>query len=373
MCGKVGDSLKKHKRDLAGGLYRRNDSPHVWMRFTDGHGVAVCRSTGTGDPAEAQAILEKCRTSVREGKWYDKKAQPARVLLSELISKYDEHVKTHTPRSYKSDRYIIERFRSSKLSGLMLSAIGFEAIEQYRGSLIREGLAVASVNDYMKTFKNMLVKGVDWKMLTDEQLRDISKLKKMKGENKRLRYLTPPEIPALLAACNIHIRPIVQLAINTGMRRGEIFRLRWCDIDDDAGIILIGRTKTDEGRSIPMAATVRALLADIKAARQIGTQLVFPSRKGAMRDNIQTAWESALKRAGIADFHFHDLRHTFASQLVQAGAGLPEVQKLLGHKSIMMTMRYAHLCNSQTTEAVRKLDERINSAATKTLRSNKVA
>lgn len=363
--------MKKHKRALAKGLYRRADSAYIWMRFTDQHGVTVCRSTGTDNPVEAQAVLEKCRTDVREGRWFDKKAQPAKVLFAELLDKYAEYAATHTPRSWKSDQYIVKRFRKA-LGGYMLSALGFEAVEKYRGSLAAEGLAVASVNDMMKTLKHIMVKGNDWKMVTDEQLREIQKLKKLKGENKRLRYLTPAEIPVLLSACNIHIRPIVQLAINTGMRRGEIFRLRWCDVDEQAGIIMIGRTKTDEGRSIPMNATVKALLADLKKTRQIGTQLVFPNKHGHVRDNMQSAWENALKRASIEDFHFHDLRHTFASQLLQAGASLAEVQKLLGHKSITMTMRYAHLCHEQTTEAVRKLDERINSSATFSLRSKAV-
>lgn len=342
------------------------------MRFTDRHGVEVCRSTGTAKPDEAQAILEKCRTDVREGRWFDKKAQPARVLMSELLAKYEVYASTHTPRSWKSDQYILKRFRKA-LGGLMLSAIGFEVAEKYRGTLVKEGLAVASVNDFMKTFKHIMVKGNDWKMVTDEQLREIQKLKKLKGENKRLRYLTPQEIPGLLQACNIHIRSIVQFAINTGMRRGEIFRLRWCDIDEQAGIIIIGKTKTDESRSIPMNATVRGLIADLKKVRQVGTQLVFPNRRGKIRDNMQSAWENALERVGIEDFHFHDCRHTFASLMVQAGASLPEVQKLLGHKSITMTMRYAHLCHSQTAKAVEKLDNHINQFSTFSLRPEKVA
>lgn len=364
--------MKKHKRELAKGLYLRADSPYIWMRFVDQHGVEVCRSTGTAKPAEALAILEKCRTDVREGRWFNKKAQPAKVPMATLLDEYEVFASTHIPRSWKSDKYIVKRFRKA-LGGFMLSTLGFGAVEKYRGSLAAKGLAVASVNDLMKTFKHIMVKGNDWKMITDDQLREVQKLKKLKGENKRLRYLTLTEIPVLLSACNIHIRPIVQFALHTGARRGEIFRLRWCDVDEQAGIVLIGKSKNDEGRSIPMNPTVKALLADLKARRQIGCVPIFPNKHGKVRDNMQSAWENALKRAAIEDFHFHDLRHTFASQLIQAGASLAEVQKLLGHKSITMTMRYAHLCHEQTTEAVRKLDERINSISTIPLRTGKVA
>jgi integrase len=143
-------------------------------------------------------------------------------------------------------------------------------------------------------------------------------------------------------------------AINTGMRKGEILSLRWNQIRN--GFIYLDKTKTKTKREIPINDTLDTLLAEIMREQGRGSEYVFSYKKRASVSFIDTAWKSARTRAGIENFHFHDLRHTFASYLVMRGATLKDVQELLGHKGANMTLRYAHLSQEHKKAAVNLLN-----------------
>ena len=156
-----------------------------------------------------------------------------------------------------------------------------------------------------------------------------------------------------------HLVPLVLLALNTGMRRGELFNLRWRDVDlKGARLVVEGRTsKSDTTRHLPLNTEALEVLKKWKRGKTSSpSHHVFPGRDGGRLDNVNSAWRSVIKLANIPDFRFHDLRHTFASNLVIAGVPLNTVRELLGHSTMEMTLRYAHLSPDHKADAVALLN-----------------
>jgi len=192
---------------------------------------------------------------------------------------------------------------------------------------------------------------------------DKGKSLMLKENNKRLRFLTEPEIKKLLDACPGHLRDIVECALLTGMRRGEIFSLKWDQIRN--GFIYLNETKTNESRQIPMGDDLNAIFKRIRKKYHLTSEHVFnysvDTKKGLKirsysLNDVKTSFKAACKRAGIVDFRFHDLRHTFASQVLLRGGDLKDIQELLGHKTMTMTLRYAHLTQEHKRKAVNLLN-----------------
>jgi integrase len=160
-----------------------------------------------------------------------------------------------------------------------------------------------------------------------------------------VRWLTDDERVALLAACKASDSPdlyaFVLFGLTTGARKGEITALEWAQVDLTRRWAIFPRTKNGDARGVPLTAAVCALL----AARPREVARVFPV-------DITKAWHTAIARAGIVNFRFHDLRHSCGSAMVQAGANLAEVATLLGHKNLQMTLRYSHVGNAGTTRLV---------------------
>jgi len=192
----------------------------------------------------------------------------------------------------------------------------------------------------------------------------------IKENNKRLRFLAEKEINKLLAECPdpagpklkkrkmglfqgtqaVHLRDFIVIAINTGMRKGEILSLKWAMIRN--GFLYLEKTKTDEARQIPMNEDLEACFKDIRERQHLTSEYVFPDDNGGYLRDIKTAFWSALTRAGISDFRPHDLRHTFASHYVMRGGSLNALQEILGHKDIKMTTRYSHLSKEYAKEEI---------------------
>lgn len=199
-------------------------------------------------------------------------------------------------------------------------------------------------------------------------MKRIRKIKPMRDEEKRLRYLSIEECPILVSACEHHLQPIVITALNTGMRRGEIFGLKWTNVDLKNGFILLNKTKNGERREIPINNTQKRVLQRLTRRLDI-PHVFFNQDTGKPYQDIKRAFAAAKKRVetlkcpdcdyrkprlktedeagtcpkceaklavfkGIEDFHFHDLRHTFASHCIMAGVDITTLSKLLGHKSL---------------------------------------
>ena len=148
------------------------------------------------------------------------------------------------------------------------------------------------------------------------------------------------------------------MALNTGMRRGEILRLKWRDVDIKRSIIYLHETKNGEKREVPINEQVKAIL--INTIRHPQSEYIFYNKDGTPMASNKRSFFTALKKSGIKDFKFHDLRHTFASHLVMSGIDLNTVRELLGHKSLQMTLRYSHLSANHKHIAVGVLSKRMD-------------
>jgi integrase len=181
----------------------------------------------------------------------------------------------------------------------------------------------------------------------------------------RVRYLTDEEREALLEACaeerEPRLVPMLKLALLTGMRRGELLGLRWADVDLDRGLASLPRTKSGHPRSVALSTPAVELLRDLYRDRVLGWPHVFANRKSWGKPTFpRAAFDRAVARARLEDFRWHDLRHTFASYLLSAGATLPELAAALGHRSLAMVQRYAHLERPHAARLAEQVADRIS-------------
>ncbi len=179
-------------------------------------------------------------------------------------------------------------------------------------------------------------------------------MKLLPENNRRLRFLSIEECQRLVECCHKDLRPIVIVALNTGMRRSEIFNLKWDQVDLSHGFILLDVTKNGERREITINTTLEYLFKEI--THSVESEYVIAGKTGKPLTDIKTGFHTTLRKTGISDFIFYNLRHTFSSHLVIAGIDLTSVKELLGHKSLSMTLRYSHLAPGHKRKAVYILD-----------------
>lgn len=152
---------------------------------------------------------------------------------------------------------------------------------------------------------------------------------------------------------------MVVLALSTGMRSGEMLSLRWSQVDLVNGQVRLHDTKNGSSRSVPLAGLAMDLMAAHAKVRRIGSDLVFPGADPKNQVDLKKPWTTAVRKAGLVDFRFHDLRHSAASYLAMNGASTIEIAAVLGHKTLAMVKRYSHLANSHTSKVVSSMNEKI--------------
>lgn len=267
-------------------------------------------------------------------------------------------------------------------------------VERWRTRRLNDGLKPSSVNRQLDDLKSAMTKAETWIKGFSNPIAGVKRVKV--DSNRRVRFLSQEEEARLRDAldereerlrqgrdnANVwrrerdydlltdlrslayadHLKPLVLLSLNTGMRQGEVFALRWSDVDPHRREITVaGATaKSGQTRHIPMNDEAHTVLSRWREQSD-GTGLVFPGRDGGEMNNVRTSWEGVLEAAEITDFRWHDLRHTFASKLVMVGVDLNTVRELLGHSDIKMTLRYAHLAPEHKAAAVAKLVREIKS------------
>lgn len=184
-------------------------------------------------------------------------------------------------------------------------------------------------------------------------------------ESARTRFLDAEEETALRLKISQEHLPELDLALHTGLRRNELFRLRWTDVNLRMGLLTVAKSKNGKPRHIPLNSVACAALEQLAAFRD-DSGYVVPGPPAPRERDWRDWFETAIEAAKIPNFHFHDLRHTFASRLVMAGVDLRTVMELMGHSDITMTMRYAHLAPAHRQEAVERLVEKSTGTRTDT-------
>jgi integrase len=314
---------------------------------------------------EAAAELGKRVSLIAEGRYLDVKPE-CKTTLAELCAKYTENFGNQSSFKNAKAKYLLN-FKTSFGENRLLSTISYAEVETYRNQLkqkpvtaIRKERKVilrslrkdASINREMSCLHHLFSKAVEWDMMEKSPFEHKKSLI-LKENNKRLRFLNDNEISSVLAACPLHLKPIVSCAILTGMRRGEILSLKWEQVR--GGFLYLEKTKTNEARQIPVSDALEAVFKEIRRREHLKSEYVFTFRQGRIKDNVKKAFAAAVKKAGLVDFHFHDLRHTFASQVLLNGGTLHDLRELLGHKSMSMTLRYSHLTQESKRKAVNLL------------------
>lgn len=262
-------------------------------------------------------------------------------------------------------------------------------IERWRTKRINDGIKTATINRDIVILKAALSKAVEWGIISEHPLQKlkpfkidaVGKVRYLHGEEEkslktvldardaeikaaRLRgntwrtergYDCFPELVSFLFAD--YLTPMILISLNTGLRRGELFSLRWHSINfEQATLTIMGdNAKSGKTRHIPLNTIALKVLKEWRQQAQHSEWVFSSSKTGEAFTHVKSAWASVLKKAQIENFRWHDMRHHFASKLVMAGVDLNTVRELLGHGDIKMTLRYAHLAPEHKARAVEKL------------------
>lgn len=304
----------------------------------------------------AREVRAKRLTEVRENRYFPKQKRGPSILVRDIIAAYElyeESKKKSAECGHSAHQRILDKFGDQEADSLKR-----QDIEEWLQTLINEeDLAASTVNKHLTILRaayNRALRHEPPKVIRNPTFG----LKSLKENNKRTRFLLEEEEPVLFKAIpDERDQDLAMMALHAGMRRSEMLRLKWLDIVFAGRFIAVLESKTGEGREIPMNKTLEERMRARLESAKDKEGYVFGAPGGGFLYNFDSrVWRPALKKSGIQNFHFHDLRHTFASRLVMQGVDLRKVQKLLGHKSIKTTERYAHLAPRYLREAVETLD-----------------
>ena len=364
--------------------YRHKGKPKfstlgVWGSIT----LEQARNLATsqlGDAAKGVDLVEHKRTATQQ-----EKRDHLLVLKTFIEERYEPWATASLKWGHQPVTLVRRRF--SWLLTKPMNKITVGEITKWQSQEVKRGKSPATVNRVLAALRGVLTKAVDHGLLGHNPIAKVKNLKET--DEKRIRYLTEPEETRLRKALRDrndekiegrlsgnrfrvqrhypkmdeisgyadHIEPLVLLAMNTGMRRGELFLLTWNNIDFGNKVLTVSAAtaKSSKTRHMPLNVEAMEVLETLHSPNACG--LVFPNpQTGLPMVTIKTAWGHLMSETGINDFRFHDLRHHFASQLVMAGVDLNTVRELLGHASLEMTLRYAHLAPEHKAQAVALLN-----------------
>jgi integrase len=302
--------------------------------------------------SEAQAWATSVENAINRDEFIPS-PQDKKRTMRELLERYRS---SEVPRKAHSEKY--ERhldFWIAEIGDLKVLAVTRALIVQIRDDMAKDR-SPATTNRYMATLRHAFrVASTDWEWANKNPCQRIM-LKEPRGRD---RHLADDEIAALLeatrASSHPHLNVVVLLALTTGARRGEILDLNWSDIDMKAGRAIVQETKNTDKRVLALVPQVINELKVLRKVRRIDSDAIFdsPNLLGKRAyPGLETAWRRAREEAGLVDFRFHDLRHTFASRMAMSGHSLPEIAAALGHRTLAMVQRYAHLTEGHVQAAM---------------------
>ncbi|HIJ63668.1 MAG TPA: site-specific integrase [Rhodospirillaceae bacterium] len=349
-------------------VFKREGTPHWQIEFTF-KGEKVRQSSGTSKKREAEERERILRQELKEQLLLGKVAE---MSLGQAVDRYYDGVVVPKGNIAVATRelYALNQLREGLNAATPIAKLSARALADYKDRLLAAKKAPATVNRYLATVKAILNKAKDeWGTLTV-----VPTIKLLPLDNARYRWLTKDEEKKLLPVCAPHLRDLVVFLMDTGARLREATTLTWVDVDLDRtprAAVRFMETKSGKPRGVPLSTRVEEMLRQLKAKCPEGENRVFlyrPIGRGGLGgdeakrgravpfNNPFSTWDTARKRAGLEDVNLHDLRHTFASRLIMRGVPLLTVSKLLGHHSIQMTMRYAHLAPDAFDAAIDLLE-----------------
>ncbi|HBH25846.1 MAG TPA: integrase [Rhodospirillaceae bacterium] len=329
----------------------------------DGKAVYRARVRLKGHPAQsatfdrktdARRWIASTEAAIREGRHF-KTSEAKRRTLAEAIDRYAREVLPRKPKSGPKQAQQLDWWRA-QIGAYALADVTTATLSECRSKLLAEpapggrARTPATANRYMAALSHVLtIAAREWEWIETNPCARLARLSEPRG---RVRFLDDGERARLLAACkaspSAHLYPVVVLALSTGARLNEVLGLRWPQVDVGAGRIVLHDTKNTERRVLPLAGHAREVIREWGRVRRVDTDLLFPNSLHPDRPiDIRGPWNTALAKAGIADFRFHDLRHSAASYLAMNGATLAEIAEVLGHKTLQMVKRYAHLSEAR--------------------------
>lgn len=320
-------------------------------------GRRLWESTRTGNKKLAERMHAQRTLEVAEGRFTggasNRTADGSMHTLTGLIERYKAEVQ-FKKRWPARDTAIFEHLTTYFGNNAMLNTLDVTVCgyERWRN---KKRAAAATIVKELGLLGRMCRLAVKWRWMS---LNPVSLVELPRITNNRVRYLNPEELQKLTVAMPAWIRPIVTLARSTGLRRENILSLTWQQIDLHNGFVSLPITKNGEGHIVPLNATALKALERASKIRRLDTPWVFCGHNGERftGDAVSMAFKRICRKAGISDLRFHDLRHDFASRLVQRGVDIYRVKGLLGHKDLRMTTRYAHL-SPENLQAVKVLDD----------------
>lgn len=293
----------------------------------------------------AREALAARKADIARGK-YDLEKPADFPRFSDFTDTYLEYAKQHK-RSWKRDKQILA-IASTFLEPKRIHEVTTWDIERHKARR-RETVTPATVNRELAVLKRVFNLATEWGHKVENP---VDSARFFKIDERPMRVLTVDEENKLCKHAAPHLAPMIRVAVNTGMRRGELFALCWEAVDVYHRIITIKQSKSGRVRYIPINDVVQNNLRLLPGSHEHGHVFKY---EGEPIHDIKTAFAGAVRRAEIPECRFHDLRHTFATRLVLAGVDLPTVKELLGHASITTTMRYAHPAPAHKRAAVNRL------------------
>ncbi|ARO88663.1 site-specific integrase [Nitrosospira lacus] len=316
---------------------------------------------------DANKWAQDTESAIRNNRHF-KTSEAKRHTLAELIERYVKDVLPTKPKSQEKQTAQLGWWKA-EIGCYALADVTPSLIAKYRDKLANgvthhgKRRSPATVNRYMAALSVAFTTAVkEWGWIENNPMLKVTKPRESRG---RVRFLSDEERQALLKECkesgNPYLYPVVVLALSTGMRQGEIMGLTWDVVDLPKGRAVLHDTKNGERRPVAITGHALDLIKELSKVRRIDSKLLFPSKDKAIQKpmDLRSPWETAVKRAGLDNFHFHDLRHTAASYFAMNGASLAEIAEILGHKTLQMVRRYAHFSVGHTARVVESMNSKI--------------
>jgi integrase len=340
----------------ARGIFERPKGSGVWwVRYADQYGLLHREKCGA--KSLAQAVYKLRKTAIKQAKFFPELVGQHKVILfDELAKDFLTYSKMHK-RSHKSDAQRMQRLLVA-FGGRPAKAIEADAIERFKADLAAT-LSPATINRHLALLRSVYYLGIRNRKVEHTPMRGI---KLFRENNARVRYLTQEEEFRLFQTLPERYRPLVEVGLLTGLRASNLIGLRWRDVDLEAAVYTIPRSKSGEALRLPMHPRVQDLLKNLPR----NGVYVFAEEDGEPPWDFTHTFATAAKKAGIPDLVLHSLRHTFASRLAMAGVDLLTIKELGGWKTLVMVTRYAHLSPDHKRQALGRLISERSGTATST-------